>query len=84
MVGTMNVLKGSVNDENLAMHSEVGINGAPNLPIRALGSDPYIEMGYGIENIFRVLRIDAIHRLTYLDDSQGDNFAVKFSFQFSF
>jgi len=83
-VGTMNVLKGSVSDKNLAMHSELGINGLPNQSIRALGSDPYVEMGYGIENIFRVLRIDAVHRLTYLDDRQGEKFALNFSFQFSF
>jgi len=29
----------------------------------------YIEMGYGIENIFRFIRVDFIHRLTYLDES---------------
>jgi hypothetical protein len=55
----------------------------PNQPIRALGDEPYLEMGYGIENIFRIFRIDAIHRLTYLDDAQGDNFALKFSFNFT-
>ena len=30
---------------------------------------PYAEMGYGVENIFRFVRVDFIHRLTYLDDS---------------
>ena len=30
---------------------------------------PYIEMGYGIENIFRFVRVDFIHRLTYIDES---------------
>jgi hypothetical protein len=83
-VATMNILEGSVSDKNMAMHSDVGLNGQANQPIRALGPEPYIELGYGIENIFRVLRIDAIHRMTYLDDSEGDKFAVKFSFQFSF
>ncbi len=83
MVGTMNLLTGTVGEDNLNLHSEVGINGLPTAPIKALGDDPYLELGYGIENIFRVFRIDAIHRLTYLDDSQGENFAVKFSFNFT-
>ena len=82
-VGTMNVLVGSVREDNLNIHSETGLNGLPNQPIRALGDEPYLEMGYGIENIFRIFRIDAIHRLTYLDDAQGDNFALKFSFNFT-
>jgi len=30
---------------------------------------PYVEMGYGIENILRFIRLDFIHRLTYLDES---------------
>lgn len=30
---------------------------------------PYVELGYGIENIFRFVRIDFIHRVTYLDES---------------
>ena len=83
-VATFNVLKGSVSDDNLELHSDVGTNGLPNNAINALDDQPYMEVGYGIENIFRIFRIDAIHRLTYLDDSQGEKFALKFSFQFSF
>lgn len=33
---------------------------------------PYVEMGYGIENIFRFVRVDFIHRLTYLDENHPD------------
>ena len=42
---------------------------------------PYIEMGYGIENIFRFIRVDFIHRLTYLDASHPNAkpFGVKFN-----
>ncbi len=83
-VGTANFLLGGVSDENLALHASVGENGLPTLPINSLGDTPYVELGYGIENILKVIRIDAIHRLTYLDNLQGDKFAVKFSFQFSF
>jgi len=30
-------------------------------------NEPYIEISYGLENIFKFLRIEAVHRLTYLD-----------------
>jgi hypothetical protein len=42
---------------------------------------PYVETGYGIENIFRFVRVDFIHRLTYLDDSHPNAkpFGVKFN-----
>ncbi|MDH3708754.1 MAG: DUF5686 family protein, partial [Cyclobacteriaceae bacterium] len=83
-VATGNILWGSVSDDNLALHSPEGPNGLPNAPINTLNETPYIEVGYGIENIFRLFRIDAIHRLTYLDEAQGDKFALRFSFEFNF
>lgn len=45
---------------------------------------PYYEAGVGIENIFRIFRIDAIWRLTHRQTSNVDNFAVFLSFWFSF
>lgn len=47
---------------------------------------PYIEVGYGIENIFRFIRVDLIHRLTYLDDNHPDArpFGVKVNAVFRF
>ena len=41
---------------------------------------PYAEFGYGIENIFRFVRVDFIHRATYLDKVNYPNakpFGVK-------
>tara|TARA_Y100000385_G_scaffold145562_1_gene151184 strand:+ start:29406 stop:31901 length:2496 start_codon:yes stop_codon:yes gene_type:complete len=43
---------------------------------------PYVELGYGIENIFRFVRVDFIHRITYLDKTKHPNakpFGVKFN-----
>ena len=46
---------------------------------------PYIEAGYGIENIFRFIRIDAIHRLTYLNGEESHKaFGVKGTAVFRF
>ncbi len=48
------------------------------------GNKPYIEVSYGLENILKFIRIDAIHRLTYLRNADIDRFGVKGSFYFSF
>ena len=45
---------------------------------------PYFEAGVGIENIFKVGRIDAIWRLSHLDSPGVDRFRIFISFQFSF
>ncbi len=46
---------------------------------------PYLEVSYGIENIFKFLRIEAVHRLTYLDQPysiENGAFRIKISAQF--
>lgn len=49
---------------------------------------PYMEVSYGIENIFSLIRLDAFHRLTYLEaDERGDkpkSFGLKVSAVFRF
>ena len=47
-------------------------------------SKPYFEAGAGLENIFKVIRIDAIWRLSYLDHPKASNFGVLVSLQFDF
>ncbi|MFO8129208.1 MAG: DUF5686 family protein [Bacteroidales bacterium] len=53
---------------------------------RILGNleKPYYEAGVGLENIFKIFRVDAIWRLSHRDTPGADNFAVFFSFWFSF
>ena len=45
---------------------------------------PYMETGVGIENIFRLLRIDAIWRLNYLQNKNVPRFGILGSIQFKF
>ena len=51
---------------------------------RVMGRTPYMEIGVGIDNIFTVLRVDYVWRLTYLDspgiDKQGVRVALHLSF----
>lgn len=81
---TANALYGSVRQENIDILPQVAPGGepiAPYPPFNSLGDKPYIEAGYGVENILRFIRVDFIHRLSYLN--QGANgFGVKVSLQF--
>ena len=45
---------------------------------------PYMEMGIGIENIFKLLRVDALWRLNYLDHDNINKFGIAATFEFSF
>ena len=45
---------------------------------------PYWEAGLGLENIFKVLRVDAIWRLSHLSNENIHKFGIFFSFQFIF
>ncbi|MDE3235177.1 MAG: carboxypeptidase-like regulatory domain-containing protein [Bacteroidota bacterium] len=45
---------------------------------------PYTELGYGIDNIFHVLRLDAIWRLTYLQQPNTPAFGIRASLHFMF
>jgi hypothetical protein len=91
LVGTANVLYGGLSDQNRDLISETDLSGETTLPVGNLQSNrPYVELGYGVENIFKFLRIDFVHRLSYLDyqDSNGvpvdvRKFAVLFSVQFA-
>lgn len=39
----------------------------------------YLELGFGIENILRLVRVDFLWRLTQRDDPAVSNFGVRFA-----
>jgi hypothetical protein len=82
LLATANVLYGGLRKENMDLIPVTSTDGIPLKPFAGLDNTPYVEVGYGIENIFRVLRIDFIHRLTYLDNPNISRFGIKGSFQF--
>jgi hypothetical protein len=43
---------------------------------------PYIELGVGLENILKIIRIDAIWRISYLNNPEISHFGIRFNFQF--
>ena len=77
------LLYGSVSKANEAIM--VGNNQNPQF--HHLNNTPYWEVGYGIENIFKFLRIEMLHRLTYNNEQQLgykiNKWGVKLSAQFT-
>ena len=61
-------------------------NGLYKLPegTSPMGRTPYLEASIGLENIFKILRIDYYRRLTYLDQPNIKKGGVRIALRFSF
>ena len=84
LVGTGNLLFGGVSQSTLDAQirtDEIG-NDLPFFNVLESGR-PFAEVGLGIENIFKVFRVDFIRRLTYLENDGVDRTAIKLSFNLS-
>ncbi|CAN5451952.1 DUF5686 family protein [soil metagenome] len=82
LVATGNLLYGSAHKKNFNLMPEIHSNGEPLPQFNALNPNkPYVELGYGIENIFKFIRVDAYHRITYLKNPEVSKFGVKLNFQ---
>ena len=80
---TSNLLIGSVKDENKALIPLTDENLRPLQKFNGLTENkPYAELGYGINNILKFVRVDFIHRVNYLQGGASP-FGVKVSVQFS-
>ena len=49
-----------------------------------LGHTPYVEAGVGVENIFKVLRVDYVWRLTYRNLPNIDKSGLRISLHMTF
>jgi hypothetical protein len=89
LVGTANLLYGSLSTTN-TVQPRKDRQGHELMPIPTLDKQPYVEMGYGVENVFKFLRVDFLHRLTYREEParispstpKHQNFGIKVSAQF--
>lgn len=77
-VVNFSALKGNISQTNINLIPE------DQRTFTRFQDEPYAEVGYGIENIFKVLRIQAFHRLTYRNDPAATLFDIKGTLQFSF
>ncbi len=83
-----NMVYGTLSNKNLAFNEHNNFT--------VMGTKPYVEISAGIENIFDVIRIDYIYRLTYTDaayktaynaqypENSISNWGVKVGLQFAF
>lgn len=77
-----NMLVGNVSQKNIDLIPDIDVNGVPIPKFGSLGAAPYAEVSYGISNIFRFVRVQAVHRLTYLDKDDVSPWGIRVSAQF--
>jgi hypothetical protein len=88
-IASANAVMGSQSTANMELMKDV------NNPLRSKflenyafdsldPNKPFVEVGYGIDNIFKLFRIQAFHRLTYLDRQNVSPFRLMASINFSF
>ena len=82
LLTSANVLYGGLRPENRGYQTAEG-ESAPVFEHLREGV-PFAEVGYGVENIFRIIRVEAYHRLTYLDHPSVRGFAIKVGLQLKF
>jgi hypothetical protein len=83
LLATTNIISGGMRQSNWDMISALDPEGEETLTAgRFENGKPYVEVGYGVENIFKFLRVDFIHRLTYLQNPGARKFGVLVSAQF--
>lgn len=83
LLATSNVIVGGMRESNRNLISQFSPSGAEALPVGYFKNNkPYIELGYGVENIFKFLRVDFIHRVSYLENKDARKFGILFSAQF--
>lgn len=81
-LATAKALYGTTSQENLDLIPDFDLAGNQIIKPDKLGNLPFVEVSYGIENIFKFLRIEALHRITYRNRTGIQRFAVKVSAQF--
>jgi hypothetical protein len=87
-VATFKVLYGSIRRENDPRHNidafafPVNDQGAPIT--YSLQPEPYMEASAGIANIFKLIRVDVVKRLSYLDHPEVSQWGIRARFKFDF
>ncbi|MBL0341425.1 MAG: carboxypeptidase-like regulatory domain-containing protein [Bacteroidetes bacterium] len=76
-VASLRAVYGSLKEENRNLMVDP-------TAIGSLSAKPYAEVGFGVENIFKILRFDFMYRLSYLDNPDIAKFGIRGSFQITF
>lgn len=81
-VTTFKGVKGRLSDKNIPT-AENGLFVFPDGSYR-MGKAPYMEISAGIENIFKLLRVDYVWRLSYLNHPNIDKSGIRVSMHLTF
>ena len=86
-VATFKAVAGSITEENRKANDlnafEVTDKNTYS-GFRTPSQQPFMEAGIGIENILKVIRVDALWRLNYLDNPEATHFTIVGGFYFYF
>lgn len=83
LLATSNVIIGGLRESNQQLISAFTPDGQETSPAGYFkNAKPYIELGYGVENIFKFLRVDFVHRVSYLENKDSRKFGILFTAQF--
>jgi hypothetical protein len=76
-VAQLKAVYGGINKQNIDILEN------PN-EFSTLQAKPYAEAGLGVENIFKIIRVDFLWRLSYLENPDIAKFGIRGSFQLTF
>ncbi len=88
-VASFKVLYGGIRDENNPAKNANQVKfptdpATGNTSTFTLNNKPYIEASVGVGNIFKLVRVDLVKRLTYLDNPYVTSWGIRFKFKFEF
>jgi Family of unknown function (DUF5686)/CarboxypepD_reg-like domain len=87
-VASFKILYGSVRDENNPDKSQYlfkfPVDATGNKTTYAFNGKPYMEISVGIANIFRLIRVDLVKRLSYLDNPGISEWGIRTKIKFDF
>jgi hypothetical protein len=76
---------GGISQKNIDLIPQIDSKGIGVTSIdNKINRDPYVEVAYGIENIFKVLQVVAVHRITQLNNPSVRRFGIKIGMSVSF
>lgn len=90
-VASFKILYGGIRDENNPSKNTTVYNfpksnilGVPLQTTYSLSKIPYMEVSVGIANIFKIIRVDLVKRLTYLDHPDISTWGIRTRVNFAF
>ena len=75
---------GHLTNQNKGLYPATNLEGKLLSPVYEFKNEPYLEVGYGVENILRVITLGVVHRLTYRNNINVRKWGVNVGFVFQF